>query len=131
MSFDIPLRASPTLKITAEQANKNVIASPETIVKRGVTVVKGTAAIVPGQVLGIYSAVSTGKAGIYSNAGANGLETARAIALNFVPANADFDQVTEVAIHGVLYLDQLVGWDAAAKADFGADENSAFNTVRI
>ncbi len=131
MSMDIPLKASPTWKITPEVANKNVVAAPASIVKRGVTVVKGTADIVPGTVLALYSAVNTGKFGIYNSGGANGLAIARGVALNFVKSDANFDQVTEVAISGILYLDQLVGYDATARTSLGAVDNTAFNTMRF
>lgn len=120
---------APMIVPTAQATQKNVVQSPLMTVKRGVTV-KGytTAEIGPGQVLGMITA--SGKFAPYAAGNGDGTNLARCILLNFAP-NDGLDHVLEVAISGVLVLDQLVGLDAGAVTQLGAVEDTAFNSFRF
>lgn len=122
---------APNIVNTPEVPNKNVIASPATVVKVGVTMLAiavGGTPLTPGQVIGRVTA--TGKYKPYNNANADGTEVATGILLE--PQAADgIDKMLEIGIRGEFVLDQLVGLDAPAVVDLGGRQDAILNRLHI
>ena len=83
-------------------------------VTKPATVVAGSGVLVKGTVLGIVTA--SGKFGVYTDAGAGGLDVAKAILAEDVDATNDVN--CSVYLAGDLNEAALTGLTAAAKVDF-------------
>ncbi len=116
---------APGITNIAEQANKEILRNYEGSVITGGIIPAGTAALVPGQVLGVITA--SGKWTIYAAGNADGSQVARGIAGNFTTLNATQDQQIHIFLRGNFKLDQLVGLDANAVTNLGGRQDATDN----
>lgn len=116
---------------TATYTDPEILYSTVGFTQKGVTIGKNQGVLAAGTVLGQKTADK--KYYAYSNAAADGLQTARGVLRRAVDTGttAGVDQLSNIVIQGILKLPLIVGADAGALTDLGAVTDTVRGTFKF